>query len=253
MAQPSILAVILAAGEGTRMRSALPKVLHSIGNQPLLIHAIRSVQDAGASRLAVVVGHGAEKVGAAAQAAAPEARIFTQSERKGTAHAVLAARQAISEVPDVLLVTFGDTPLMTGNTLRRATTAISDGASVAVLGFQTDRPTGYGRLIERNGQLLAIREERDCTDEERLIQYCNGGVLAIEGRKALALLDRIENKNAKEEFYLTDLIALSHQDGLKTVAVRCAFEDVLGINNQRGGGLRHRPVCASASRRRSEG
>ncbi|PZO73573.1 MAG: bifunctional UDP-N-acetylglucosamine diphosphorylase/glucosamine-1-phosphate N-acetyltransferase GlmU, partial [Mesorhizobium amorphae] len=207
-------------------------VLHPIANRPMLAHVAAAVEAAGASRTAFVIGHGAEKVREAAAGFASGAEFFVQGERLGTAHAVLAAREALAAEPDVVLVTFGDTPLMTAEVLGRARDAVLGGAAVAVLGFRTERPTGYGRLIERNGKLAAIREEKDCTEDERRITLCNGGAMALDGHHALELLERIGKANAKGEFYLTDIVELADQAGLGATVVECDFADVLGINNR---------------------
>src|SRR5690606_35743284 len=128
---------------------------------------------------------------------------YLQEKQLGTANAVLAAREAIARGYDDVLVMFGDTPLIDAAALTDMRASLADGAAVAVMGFRTENPTGYGRLIERDGTLVAIREEKDCSDEERRIQFCNGGIMAIAGAHALALLDQVSNANAKGEFYLT--------------------------------------------------
>ncbi|HEX5780118.1 MAG TPA: bifunctional UDP-N-acetylglucosamine diphosphorylase/glucosamine-1-phosphate N-acetyltransferase GlmU [Xanthobacteraceae bacterium] len=223
-------AIVLAAGEGTRMASRIPKVLHRVAGRSLLAHTIASVTDAGAGRIAVVVGPDREDVGAEARRYAPRTEVFVQTERRGTAHAVLAARQAI-EGSSSLLIVFGDTPLLRADTLK----ALADGlkeAAVAVLGFRAADPTGYGRLLVRNGELVAIREERDASDEERKVDLCNAGAMAIDGRNALALLDRITDSNAKREFYLTDIVALARADKLKVVVREAAEEEVMGVNDK---------------------
>src|SRR5690606_5549918 len=133
---------------------------------------------------------------------APEAEIFEQTGRLGTAHAVLLAREAISRGCDDLLVMFGDTPPVEPETLTRARQTIAEGNAVAVMGFRTGRPAGYGRLIEAGGELIAIREDRDCTAEERTITFCNSGLMGLDGTRALAILERIGNVNAKGEYYL---------------------------------------------------
>ncbi|MBE7185455.1 MAG: bifunctional UDP-N-acetylglucosamine diphosphorylase/glucosamine-1-phosphate N-acetyltransferase GlmU [Methylobacterium mesophilicum] len=232
MTEPTTLAVILAAGEGTRMKSALPKVLHPIAGLPMLGHVAAAVEAAGASEIVLVVGHGAERVREASSAFLPRARTFIQQERRGTAHAVLAAREALATSPSVVLVAFGDTPLITSDVLTRARQAVLDGAAVAVLGFRTPRPQGYGRLIETDGKLVAIREDKDCSPDERLVELCNGGAMALDGTVALDLLEKVGNTNAKGEFYLTDVVELANQSGRHAVVVECAFEDVLGINNR---------------------
>ena len=222
---------MLAAGEGTRMRSATPKALHMIGGRTLLGHVLTSAKQAG-SDIAVVVGpdHGA--VAAEALALAPKATIFKQAQRRGTAHAVLAARKAIARRPDDILVMFGDTPLVRPQTLRDLRAALGQGAAVAVLGFRPENPAGYGRLVMRSGELLAIREERDATPAEREIRLCNGGLMALSGKTALTILDRINNDNAKGEFYLTDAVAIAHDMGLKAVAIETEEDDMRGINTK---------------------
>ncbi len=223
-------AIILAAGEGTRMASRIPKVLHQAAGRSLLAHAIASATDAGASRIAVVVGPDREDVGAEARRGAPGAEVFVQAERRGTAHAVLAARKAI-EGSSSLLIVFGDTPLLRAGTLKTLTDGLKD-AAVAVLGFRAADPTGYGRLLVRDGELVAIREERDAGDDERKIDLCNAGAMAIDGKNALALLDRVTDNNAKREFYLTDIVALARADKLKVVVREAAEEEVMGVNDK---------------------
>ena len=226
------LAIVLAAGEGTRMRSALPKALHLIGGRTLLAHVLTTAKQAGGGDIAVVVGpdHGA--VAQAAQALAPNAGIFEQTQRRGTAHAVLAARKAIARGADDILVMFADTPLVRPETLRELRAALRRGAAVAVLGFRPADPTGYGRLLTRGNELLAIREDRDATPEERKIDLCNGGLMALSGKAALAILGRIGNANAKGEFYLTDGVAIAHDMGLKAVAIETGEDDMRGINTK---------------------
>ncbi|MBN9074529.1 MAG: bifunctional UDP-N-acetylglucosamine diphosphorylase/glucosamine-1-phosphate N-acetyltransferase GlmU [Rhizobiales bacterium] len=231
MSERTCLSIILAAGEGTRMKSALPKVLHPIAGLPMLAHVAKAAEAAG-GEIAVVTGHGADEVEAALRAFAAGARTFRQTERLGTAHAVLSARPAIEEGHDDLLVMFGDTPLIVAEPLLAARARLAAGAAVVVMGFRTENPTGYGRLIERDGELAAIREERDCSEAERRITFSNGGLMAIDGRHALALLDAVGNGNAKGEYYLTDIVEIARDRGLKVVAEEVAFENVLGINNR---------------------
>jgi bifunctional UDP-N-acetylglucosamine pyrophosphorylase/glucosamine-1-phosphate N-acetyltransferase len=232
MTERTCLAVVLAAGEGTRMRSALPKVLHPIGNQPLLAHVLRAVAEAGATDCVVVVGPDHDAVAKEAGRVFPKAAIERQMQRLGTAHAVLAARAALERGFDDILVVFADTPLVRPETLRRLRAAISDGAAVAVAGFTPADPTGYGRLIIDKDRLIAIREHNDATEAERAIRLCNGGLMALDGRRALALLDRIGNANAKKEYYLTDAVALANDAGLHAVAVEVEEDDVRGVNTK---------------------
>ena len=214
------------------MKSATPKVLHKIAGLEMLGHVTRALDAAGAGDKALVVGHGAEAVSRAAEGFAPGAETFIQAERLGTGHAVLAARAAIARGYDDVLVTFGDTPLISLDALAALRAGLAAGADVVVMGFRTERPTGYGRLIEDGDALVAIREEKDCSDEERRITFCNGGAMAIAGNSALELLDAIGNDNAKGEYYLTDIVEIAAGRGLTVRAIEADYESALGINNR---------------------
>ena len=230
--QRSCLAIVLAAGEGTRMRSSTPKVLHAIGGRTLIAHVLSAATEAGGADIAVVVGPGRDDVAAAARKLAPQAQVFEQRERRGTAHAVLAARKAIEAGADDILVMFADTPLVRPETLARLRTALADGAAVAVLGFTPKDPGGYGRLVMDGKQLAAIVEEKDATPAQRKIGFVNGGLMALSGKNALAILDKIGNANAKSEYYLTDAVAIARDRGLTAVAIETAEDDVRGINTK---------------------
>jgi bifunctional UDP-N-acetylglucosamine pyrophosphorylase/glucosamine-1-phosphate N-acetyltransferase len=232
MSQRTCLSVILAAGEGTRMKSAMPKVLHPIAGLPMVAHVVRAAEAAGSGDLALVIGHGADEMRKATQKFAPKAETFVQDKRLGTAHAVLAARDAISKGYDDVLVMFGDTPLIDPEVLTAARLKLAEGAAVVVVGFLTSNPSGYGRLIEKGGKLVAIREEKDCTDEEKKITFCNGGLMAVAGKHALQLLDQVGNNNAKGEYYLTDIVEIAGGQDLDVVSAEAGFENVLGINNR---------------------
>jgi bifunctional UDP-N-acetylglucosamine pyrophosphorylase/glucosamine-1-phosphate N-acetyltransferase len=231
MTERSCLAIVLAAGEGTRMRSRLPKVLHRIGGRTMLARVLDAAITGGA-RIAVVRGPDHAAVEDEARRVAPDAAIFTQTERRGTAHAVLAARAAIAKGADDVLVLFGDTPLVRPQVLAALRGAITKGASVAVLGFRPADPAGYGRLIVQDGELTDIREEKDASPAERAITLCNGGLMALDGKRALHILDKIDDANAKQEFYLTRAVAIARQMGLKAVAIDAEEDDVRGINTK---------------------
>ncbi len=226
------LAIILAAGEGTRMRASLPKVLHEIGSRALIAHVLNAAGEAGCNDIAVVIGPGHDAVEALTRKAAPHARIFRQNERRGTAHAVLMAREAIERGAKEIIVMFADTPLVRPETLAALRGALEDGAAVAVLGFKAADPAGYGRLLTERDELIAIREERDASDAERAIDFCNAGLMALAGKEALRILDKIGNDNAKGEYYLTDAVAIARDMGLKTVAIETSEDDVRGINTK---------------------
>src|ERR1041385_8850821 len=232
MSARSCLAIVLAAGEGTRMRASLPKVLHRVAGRSLLAHVLHALHAAGGGQTAVVVGPDREDVAAEARAEMPGAQIFVQRERRGTADAVLAARAALEQGADDVLIIFGDTPLIKPQTLAKLRQALVDGAAVAVLGFKPADSTGYGRLATHGAELLAIVEHADATDAQRLIALCNGGLMAFDGKRVLPILDQIGNDNRKGEFYLTDAVAIARKRGLRVVALEVAEDEVSGINTK---------------------
>jgi bifunctional UDP-N-acetylglucosamine pyrophosphorylase / glucosamine-1-phosphate N-acetyltransferase len=229
----SSLAIILAAGEGTRMRSSLPKVLHKVAGRSLVGHAIRSAQAAGFSRLAVVTAPDRPAIAAEIAHHAPDAPIYTQQERLGTGHAALCAKAAITGEEAAILILFGDTPLLKVETMCALVDALDDPAcALAVLGFEAADPTNYGRLIIENGNLLTIREHKDASEAERKITLCNGGMMALRGNIALTLLKDITNNNAKGEYYLTDCVALARQKGFTARAILVPEEEALGVDDR---------------------
>jgi bifunctional UDP-N-acetylglucosamine pyrophosphorylase / glucosamine-1-phosphate N-acetyltransferase len=232
MTARSCLAIVLAAGEGTRMRSSKPKVLHEVAGRSLLAHVLAAIAQAGVTATAVVIGPGQDQVAAEAKRVLPDAAIFTQHERRGTAHAVLAAKPALEKPSDDILIVYGDTPLIRPETLARLRAPLAQGAAIAVLGFRPADPAGYGRLIMAGDELIAIREEADASTSERKIAFCNGGILAFAGASALAILDRISDHNSKHEFYLTDAIEIARGMKLRAVAVEVEEDDVRGINTK---------------------
>ncbi len=227
------LAIVLAAGEGKRMHSRKPKVLHELAGRSMLAHTLAAVAAAGADRIAVIVGAGQEAVTAEAKRAAPGADIFIQSAPLGTAHAVLAAKAAIAEGFDDILVAFADTPLVRPATfaaLRRA--LVERQASVVVLGFEARDPTGYGRLILDGAALVAIREHKDLHESELGLAICNAGLMALAGQHGLALLESIGKANAQGEYYLTDAVGIARAQGLEAAMMSVSEEEVLGINDR---------------------
>ncbi|WP_295732374.1 bifunctional UDP-N-acetylglucosamine diphosphorylase/glucosamine-1-phosphate N-acetyltransferase GlmU [uncultured Bartonella sp.] len=228
----SCLSIILAAGEGTRMKSSLPKVLHKIAGLPLVCHVVQQVQTIGNSDIAVVVGRGADEVSSTVKEFSKTANIYIQKERLGTAHAVLSAREKLAENFDDVLIVFGDTPLIEAQSLQRARDEIAHGADIVVMGFKTENPSGYGRLIEKDGKLQAIVEEKDATTQQKKIKFCNGGVMALSGKLALSLLEQIKNENAKKEYYLTDIVKIGVLRELDVRAISIPFENVIGVNTR---------------------
>jgi bifunctional UDP-N-acetylglucosamine pyrophosphorylase / glucosamine-1-phosphate N-acetyltransferase len=224
-------AVVLAAGQGTRMKSATPKVLHPLAGAPLVAHVMRCAAEAGAIRCSAVIppdAPGFEKLKTPI-----ETQYFVQKERLGTAHAVLAARPALEAEEGPVLVLYGDTPLVSPESLKSLAEALEAGAEMVVAGFHAADPKGYGRFITTpGGELLAIREEKDASPEERAITLCNSGIMAFQGSTLLGLLERIGNNNKAKEYYLTDAVEAARAAGQR-VAYRLIEEDeVRGVNTR---------------------
>jgi len=233
MATAAPLIVILAAGKGTRMKSALPKVLHKVAGRSMLGHVLALASTVPGATIAVVVGPGMDEVRAEVARLAPAARVFVQENQSGTADAVLAARPALDGHSGDVIVLYADTPLIEAGTLSALGDALDAGSGVAVLGFEARDPTGYGRLITvGETTLLAIREHKDSSPEERKITLCNSGVLAFRLPDLLGVLTRIGNANSKGEYYLTDAVEIARADGARAAVVRCPEDEVLGVNSR---------------------
>ena len=234
MTQSSALAIVLAAGKGTRMKSDLPKVLHRIAGAPMLAHVQRAGAAAGIGRACLVVGPGMDAVGEAGLAVDPALDVFVQPDQLGTADAVKAALPAMKSGQGPVLVLYGDTPLLRAETLKAVLGELEAGADVVVIGFEAEDPTGYGRLLfDEGGRLAGIREEKDASTAERALTLCNSGIMAFRSGKTLeALLARIGNDNAKGEYYLTDAVALARGDDLHARVVLSNEEEVLGVNSR---------------------
>jgi bifunctional UDP-N-acetylglucosamine pyrophosphorylase / glucosamine-1-phosphate N-acetyltransferase len=226
------LAVILAAGDSTRMKSSMSKVLHPIAGRPMIAHVMEAISKTDVAAAALVVGRDADAVTKAARRDGMQVDAYLQQERRGTGHAVLAARDAIAIGYDDILVAYGDVPLITDGPFRAAREGLAAGNDIVVIGFHTDRPSGYGRLLVKDGALIAIREEKDATDAERAVTWCNSGLMAISGAKALDLLSRITNDNAKGEYYLTDLVEIARALGGRVIAVDAPEAELTGCNNR---------------------
>lgn len=228
-----IAVIILAAGKGTRMRSDLPKVLHRAAGRSLLGHVLNSARAAGPERTVVISGPDMPEVGAEAKRIVPAAVIAVQEKRQGTGHAVGIARDGLRGFEGTVLVLYGDVPLIRSETIRSLAEAVSADSPLAVLGFRAANPTGYGRLIQdRSGKLIAIREELDTTVDERRIDLCNSGFIAVTANVLWELLPKIRNDNAKGEYYLTDLVGLTVAAGHKVALAECPEGEVHGVNTR---------------------
>ena len=214
------------------MRSALPKVLHQIAGRSMLAHVLAAVERAGAERIEVVIGPGRADVRKETEAFGTGAGTVEQTERLGTAHAVLQAGEALAAGLEDVVVAYADTPLVSADTFARLRAPLAEGAAVAVLGFEAADPTGYGRLLTKGGDLVAIREERDASPEERRIRLSNAGLMALRGDVAVALLEEIGNANSKGEYYLTDAVEAAVARGERAVVVQAPEEEVAGVNDR---------------------
>jgi bifunctional UDP-N-acetylglucosamine pyrophosphorylase / glucosamine-1-phosphate N-acetyltransferase len=228
----SSLAIILAAGEGTRMKSSKPKVLHEVAGLSMLGHVLAAVKAAKIARIVVVIGPGREDVATQIKNHAPDAEIIVQTERLGTAHAVLHARVALEQKPKSVVVLFADTPLISSQTIQNMLEAVDSRNAVAALGFYTINPTGYGRLLMSGDKLNAIREHKDASDKEREVRFCNAGLMALSGDHALEILSEIGNENAQKEYYLPDAVEVARAQGLDCVALEADSNEVLGVNDR---------------------
>jgi bifunctional UDP-N-acetylglucosamine pyrophosphorylase/glucosamine-1-phosphate N-acetyltransferase len=227
-----LLSIILAAGEGTRMRSAMPKVLHPVGGLPIVGHVIQAAAGAGATKLAVVTGPGHDAVREAIQKLAPQVQFFEQTERKGTAHAASMARAAFEGAEGYVAITYGDHPLLRSANFEGVIARLDAGMDGAILGFEPRDPTGYGRFITDGERLLKITEHKDATPEERKIGLCNACILAFRAPVFREIIGKVENNNSQGEFYATDLVELANKAGYKVGYSIAPEEDVLGVNDR---------------------
>ncbi len=226
-------AVILAAGKGERMKSPTPKVLHKVGGRAMVDHAIDAALGMGCERLVVVVGARAPAVRAHVAARLGEGAIAVQDPPLGTAHAVLAARDALAGFPGDVIVTYADVPLLSAEAAAPLFDLRAAGADIAVLGFEAADARAYGRLVlGEAGSLLRIVEAKEATAEELAINVCNSGVLVCSMALLFDLLARVGNDNAKGEYYLTDIVALARAGGLEASGAFAEEATVMGVDSQ---------------------
>ena len=236
MSNPAFAAIILAAGEGTRLNSAIPKVLHELAGWPLIRHVTEALRPLGPAETVVVIGRGMEAV---ARAAAP-AKTAIQSPPRGTGDAVRAARAGLQarlakgDIADVVVL-FGDAALLRPETIRALLEERrrKPEAAIAAAGFRPPDPSPYGRFVlDPDGTLARIVEARDATPEERGIGLCNGGIMAIDANHLFDLVDRIGNDNAKREFYLTDIVSIARAQRLLCRVAELPAEELAGVNTR---------------------
>ena len=230
-----IAAIVLAAGMGTRMKSPVPKVLNKVAGWTMLQHSLTHLKEISPKHVVTVIGSGMDNVIEEAQTVFPETITAIQKERLGTGHAVQQAAPELKNFEGIVLVLYGDTPFITHQTQQRLIDTLKkEEATVAVLGFHTDKSASYGRLITsgKTNELEAIIEYKDASEEQRAITLCNSGVMAIHSDHLYNLLEKIDNNNAKQEYYLTDIIAIARKASLRCVYVEGDEAEMLGINSQ---------------------
>jgi bifunctional UDP-N-acetylglucosamine pyrophosphorylase/glucosamine-1-phosphate N-acetyltransferase len=230
---PRFAVVILAAGQGTRMRSDTHKVLHPIASRPLLLHLLDRVDGIGASKRVVVVGKGRDQVEQALDGCG--AAVVHQAEQKGTGHAVLQAREALEGYDGAVLVLYGDTPFVKADTLKRMLERLDgdDGPGVVVLASQPDDPGAYGRIILGKGDTIAkMVEYRDATDDERAVRLCNSGMMAVRCGDLFRWLGEVTNDNAAGEYYLPDIVNIAAAEGREAVVIEGDPYETAGVNSR---------------------
>ncbi len=224
-------AVILAAGQGTRMKSKLPKVLHKALGKPMVQWVIDCLSQAGVDSKIAVLGHGGEQVAAVV---AEQAAVVYQTEQLGTGHAVMQAAPALQEGNDCVLVICGDTPLLRAQTIQQLIEQHqTEGNAVTLLTAHAENPTGYGRIVRQEQQITAIVEQKDADEQQKLIKEINTGTYCFDQKFLLQYLSALDTNNAQKEYYLTDLIKIANQHGLPVGGyVLPDFNESLGVNNR---------------------
>lgn len=223
-----IKTIILGAGNGTRMNSTLPKVLHKIGGKAMVQHVVTTAEQLNPKDIIVVIGPNADAV---KEAVAPHHTVV-QEQRLGTAHAVLSAKEYLSPFDGCVLVLFGDSPFISSTTLLEMVNKYNEGNDVVVLGFIPSDARRYGRLVMGDNGLQEIVEYKDATEEQKAIRLCNSGVMCINGKYVLELLSKVKNENAAGEYYLTDIVKIAKELNLNCDVVIGNVEELHGINTQ---------------------
>lgn len=227
----SIALIVLAAGQGTRMKSDLPKVLHEVGGAPLVHHALTAGRALAPARVVLVTGHGAAQVEDVVESFDPGVEFMRQSEPLGTGHAVAQAAPLLADFDGDVVVLYGDTPFISAETLVHLTAARRN-HEIAVLGFQAADPGRYGRLVKDGDCLRKIVEYKDADEATRAISLCNSGILIAPAKLLFKLIDALSPDNAAGEYYLTDIVELACAENRSVTAVTCPEAETLGVNSR---------------------
>ena len=228
----SLAAIILCAGNGTRMKSNLPKVLHKLAGFPLIYHVMNTVQDLGVTKTVIVAGKDIDKVSDAAFDFNKDVIIKKQEKQLGTGHAVKKALQALKDFDDDVIILYGDVPFITPATVNKMLTIRKEGSDLVVLGFEASQPGAYGRIIATSDKIEKIVEAKDASDAELQIKSCNSGVILTNSKNLTQLVKLLKNNNASKEYYLTDIVAIANSHNQKCSLLLCSETETLGINTR---------------------
>ena len=228
----SLAAIVLCAGNGTRMKSNLPKVLHEIGSFPLIHHVMTTTCKLDVSKTIVVVGHQAEEVSKAAISFDENVVIVEQKEQLGTGHAVREAMPELLEHTGNVIILYGDVPFISSSTIKKMIEKKNIGSDIVIAGFKAQHPGEYGRIVLENEKIIKIIEAKDATKDELANNLCNSGIILSNSRNLHDLTKLLKNENAKEEFYLTDIIEIANNQGQTCSLVLCPEMETLGVNTR---------------------
>ena len=224
--------LILAAGKGTRMNSNSPKVLHHVGNIPMIYYSINLAIKAKAKNIGIVISKDATEIKNFIKSLSINIKLFVQSNQLGTGHAILSAKEFETKSED-LIILYGDCPLITVDTIKKLINTKKKGADLSVLGFLSNNQKEYGRMVvDKNNNLSRIIEFKDADKNEKDIKFCNSGVIISKAKILFSLLNQISNNNSAEEFYLTDIVSLANKQGLIVKSVYCNEAEAQGVNNR---------------------
>ena len=226
-----LTAVILAAGKGTRMKSSIPKVLHEVAGMPMLGHVLNLTNELGIKAPTIVIGHGAQNVKSYVKSRQKNSICVFQEKQLGTGNALKCAEKPLTKFDGNLIILYGDVPFIEKKTVVAMVEKVRQGADLVVLGFNTDNPENYGRLvIGKNNIITEIVEEKETSSSQKQIKTCNAGIYCGSSKLIFSLLKKISNKNKSDEFYLTDIVKIITDKGLKTELVLSTLEETQGIN-----------------------
>ena len=228
----SLAAIILCAGNGARMNSDLPKVLHKLAGFPLIHHVMNTVQELGVCKTVIVAGKGIDKVSQAAFDFNDDIIIEKQDKQLGTGHAVQKALPALKDFDDDVIILYGDVPFITPATIKKMLKIKKEGSDLVVLGFESSQPGAYGRIVAINGKIEKIVEAKDASDAELQINSCNSGVILTNSKNLMQLVKFLKNNNASKEYYLTDIVTIANSQNQKCSLLLCSETETLGINTR---------------------